>query len=59
MSTDSTPHDPDDPTQADVEEIVEQHRDLYEDLAASDLPIAEDYRALLDYVDSQGGNDHA
>lgn len=44
MSDDRTP----------VEELVEAHRELVEDLAKSQLPIADDAQRALDLLDSEG-----
>jgi hypothetical protein len=44
---------PGDPNREEVEKKVEENRELFEDLAGSDLPIAEDYQRVLDYVDEE------
>jgi hypothetical protein len=44
---------PGDPNREEVEKKVEENRELFEDLAGSDLPIVEDYQRVLDYVDEE------
>lgn len=57
MSTNDTKTPPTDPKREDVEATVEANRELFERLAASDLPVAEDYQHLLDYVDEGDDTD--
>jgi hypothetical protein len=41
----------------DPEEVAEEHRDLFERLANSDLPIAEDFERALDALDRMEDDD--
>lgn len=56
LSTDETPQSTADAGGTDVIETVEENRELFEDLADSDLPVAEDYQQLLDHADEEDAN---
>lgn len=47
---------PPDAEPEDAVELVEEHRDLFERIAAADVPVSHRYQAVLEYVDEEVGD---